>query len=80
MKVIGEVMAKTKAFDAFVVRVGDMYFEKGMYDQAIIAYENYLKKFPPDTNSLTNLMKSYKMIGKGRLAKKLLNKYRSWIV
>jgi hypothetical protein len=79
MRIIGEVMAKTEEFDNFLVRVGDMYFEKGMYEQAIIAYENYLKKFPPDVNSLTNLAKSYKMIGKGRLAKRLFNKYRAWV-
>jgi Flp pilus assembly protein TadD len=79
MKVIGEVMAKTEEFDHFLVRVGDLYFEKGMYDQAIIAYENFHKKYPPDPGSLTNLAKSYTMIGKKRLADKLIRKYKAWV-
>ena len=79
MKIIGEVMAKTEEFDHFLVRVGDLYFEKGMYDKAIIAYEHYHRKYPPDPGSLTNLGKSYTMIGKKRLAKKLIEKYKAWV-
>ncbi len=46
LKEIGKVMEKTEEFDNFLARLGDIYFEGKIFNEALIAYTSYLKKFP----------------------------------
>ena len=45
---IGKSMEMTNEFDPFLIRVGEIYEQTGMVEEALIAYENYLEKFPYD--------------------------------
>jgi len=48
---IGKAMEATDEFDPFLIRVGEIYQQTGMLEEALIAYENYLDKFPHDFNA-----------------------------
>ena len=54
LKEIGKAMEMTDEYDHFLVRVGEIYQESKMYDEALIAYENYLEKFPHDYKAWYN--------------------------
>ena len=46
LKAIGEVMDKTEEFDYFLARLGEIYQHTGLIEEAALAYESYLKKYP----------------------------------
>ena len=48
MEVVGAVMEKTRKYDSFYQRVGDLYMQAGKYNEALTAYNKYLKCFPQD--------------------------------
>jgi hypothetical protein len=48
LKEIAIVMEKSSDYDGFFARLGQLYEESCLYNEAIDAYTNYLKKFPLD--------------------------------
>jgi Flp pilus assembly protein TadD len=48
LKAMGDVMSKTDAYDSFLISVGDLYMSSKLPEQAVNAYEQYVKKFPAD--------------------------------
>lgn len=46
LKMIGEVMEKTEEFDYFLARLGKIYQHINKIEEAALAYENYLEKYP----------------------------------
>lgn len=48
LKELGKLMTVTKEYDYFLATVGDLYKESGVLEEAIEAYNEYLKIFPID--------------------------------
>jgi len=74
MKEIAKVMDKTDEFDNFLFRIGEIYQETKMFSEAIIAYSEYLKKFPFDFNAMLKKAECLKAIGKITQAENLYKK------
>lgn len=55
LKEISKAMEKTDEFDSFLARIGEIYSHMQMWNEAVIAYENYLEKFPYDFKAWTAL-------------------------
>jgi len=64
LREIGKAMKMTEEYDHFLIRVGEIYEETKMYDEALIAYENYLEKFPHDYNGYTLIGNCLYKLGK----------------
>jgi len=74
MKLIGEVMNKTDAFNAGFAWIGTLYDKNEMYEEAIIAYEEYLKHYPGDHAMWKRLGAVLQKTGKGPQATKAFRK------
>lgn len=74
LKQIGKVMEKTEEYDYFLSKLGAIYAEANMYDEALIAYNSYLKKFPYDYKSWVNKGNCLTNLGKEKQAQKAYKK------
>ncbi len=74
LKEIGKAMEKTHEFDSFLIRIGEIYFHMQMWDEAIVAYENYLEKFPYDFKAWISLGNCLSATNKGIEAMKAYTK------
>jgi tetratricopeptide (TPR) repeat protein len=48
LKQIGIVMENTDEYDYFLAKIGAIYAETNMFEEALVAYNSYLDKFPFD--------------------------------
>jgi tetratricopeptide (TPR) repeat protein len=71
---IGKAMEKTDEFDSFLIRIGEIYQHTELYNEAIIAYENYLNKFPYDTIAISKKAECHMEINETEMAEQLIAK------
>lgn len=48
LKELGKLMNTTDEYNYFLLKIGDLYQEVGILDEAVYAYKEYLKLFPMD--------------------------------
>jgi len=77
LREIGKAMESTKEFDSFLIRVGEIYEQSGMMEEALTAYENYLEKFPYDFKAWNHKGNCLHKIGREAEAKEAYNKAQS---
>ena len=74
IKRIEDLMKKTDQFNHFLIYIGDIYYEAGLYDKAIDAYSKYSEKFPTDFNGYVKNGKALEKAGKMKEAIKCYKK------
>lgn len=74
LKEIGKVMEVTDEFDSFLSSLGEIYMESKMFNEAIVAYESYLKKFPHDFKAWGNIGFCFNELGKDKQSEKAFKK------
>ena len=67
---ISKVMEKDSKYDSFLKHIGNLYMQKGKYKEAVIAFENYLKKFKADYDIWYNLSLCFKKLENEEESKK----------
>lgn len=72
--IIKEVMEGTEKFDSFLRRIGQLYTEAGLHDQALSAFNNYLNKFPYDYSVLVDKGNLLKKMGRNKEAEEAINR------
>ena len=68
LKIVGEVMAITDEFDHFLSKIGDIYMQSNLPDEACITYQGYLDKYPADFDAWLRYGLALKAAGKPRQA------------
>lgn len=73
-ELISNVMEKTHEYDSFFRHIGKLYMNRELYTEAVLAFEEYLKKFPADVDVWYNLSICYKKLEQVDKAKEALKK------
>jgi TolA-binding protein len=62
MKTLQAVFDKTHEFDSFLLRVGMLYMQSGVYQQAMEAFQEYIKAYPHNAEAWLNKAKCHKAL------------------
>lgn len=68
LKIIGEVMESTDKFDSHLAAIGMLYQKAKMYEEAVVAFDEYLKSHEMDYTIWEKLGDCYKELGEEKKA------------
>jgi tetratricopeptide (TPR) repeat protein len=74
LKTIKNVMEETKEFDFYIGSLGQLYLNLGLYEKAIILFQEHLKNYPVDIRILKLLAECYKITKQEKKSSSLIKK------
>ena len=76
IELITALMAKTGLYDYFFKDLGQLFMESGQTEKAVVAYENYISKYPANYEIYKTLATLYKKLGNIKQSDKMDKIYK----